>query len=466
MTRLDIRGRARHGAALLVLWLGVAVAGCNSLLDVDNPNNVNGDDLYAPAAASAVANGALYTIMAGYTYVLMDHATVSDELMWVGSRDSFQKLEQGYIEDPLNEFSDQGFREYAPARWMCDEAIKILEMHRDSGTLDDETDLARTYMYGAFVYTNIADFFDDWALSDRTKAGPPVGPANMGGFYDTAIDYATQGLAIVSGDGSDLERNLLAMRARARFAKGVWNLIGVLPISTGLISAADAAAAAADAQAALNVDNSDWRFDLEYEPAGPFGDGQYAIVNRLELRFSNEYIVADASGKKRDTSAPSRGVALLDLIDGTPDPRVDAFMTPLENDAQYADVTLLSGRAMHLILAEDALRRNDMTSFQTHINTVRGFSPTALTPFVNGGAGMPTAQDILIHERRVNLMFQGYRLNDMYRFGIRSPSWQSASAAYAHPGTQMPITKAEIDANCHLNPDWPAGVPCESPGGD
>ena len=465
MTRLDMAGRVRSGAALLVLWLGIAVAGCSSLLDVDNPNNVIGDDLFKPAAATAVANGALYTIMAGYTYVLLDIATVSDELMWVGSRDSFQKLEQGYIDDPLNEFSDQGFKDYAPARWMCDEAIEILETHRAEGTLADVTDLARSYLYGAFVYMNLADFFDDWALSDRTVAGPPVGTANMVEFYDTAIQYATDGLAIVAGDRSELERNLLAMRARARHARGVWNMIKASPINTGPIAAAAASAAAADAQAALDINNSDWRFDLIYGPTGPWPDAQYGINVRLELAFSHDYIVTDASGKKRDRTAPDRGIALQDLIDPMGDPRIDEFLTPFETAAQYASVTLLSARAMYLILAEDALVRNDMAAFQTYINTVRGFSATALTPFVNGGPGMPTALEMLIHERRTNLIFQGYRLNDMYRFGIQSSEWHGVSAAAARPGTLLPITKAEIDANCHINPDWPAGVDCPSPGG-
>jgi hypothetical protein len=72
---------------------------------------------------------------------------------------------------------------------------------------------------------------------------------------------------------------------------------------------------------------------------------------------------------------------------------------------------------------------------------------------------MPTAQDLLIHERRVNLFLQGRRLNDMYRFGIQSSMWQASSSAVTNPGTFLPITKVELDANCHLTTDFecPAG---------
>ena len=457
MLKQQRNGGRRHsktgGALLVALWLGIGLAGCSSLLDVDNPNNVVGDDLLAPAAAKAVANGALYTIMAGYTYVLMDHATVSDELHWIGSRDAFLKLEQGWIDDPLNEFSDQGFREFAPARWMCDEAIRILEMHRDSATLDNINDLARTYMYAAFMYTITPDLFDDFALSQRKLAAPPIGEANMNSMYLTATTYATNGLALVSGD-ADLQRNLLAMRARTRYGLGVWNLVGTRPISTGLLSAGDASAAAADAAAALAIDNTDWTYQLDWESGHAFGDAQYAINNRHELRWGDDYIIADASDNYRDFTQPDRGIVLQDPIDAMGDPRLDEFMTAFEDGGQLSDMTLLSARAMYLILAEDALVRGVMADFETNINAVRAFSPTALTPFTDGAAGMPTAQEMLIHERRVNLFLQGYRLNDMYRFGIQSSMWQAASPAFSAPGTFLPITKAEIDANCYLNPDF------------
>lgn len=475
MTRLNKSGRERLGTALLVLWLGVALTGCEGFLDVDNPNNVVGDDLVLPEAASAVSNGALYSVMAGYTYVLMDHATVSDELIWIGSRDAFQKLEQGYANDPLNEFTDQGFREWAPARWMCDEAISILETHLGAGDLADPTDLSRAYLWGAFTYLSVADMFDDWALSDRKFSGRPVGEAGMGAFYTTAINYLTAGLALTGVSGTTLERNLLAMRARARHAQGVWNLVGVRPISpgTGLLSAADAAAAGADARDALAATDGsgDWAFQLDYNAASAFGDGQYAINERLEVRFSDVYIIPDQeTGKVRcnATDEPVRcvdgGAALQDPIDAKGDPRIDAFMDAFETGASLADITVVSARYMHLILAEDALVNGtaaDGNNFAYHINMARGWG--SLTDWTAGSGVSET--DMLIYERQANLLFMGVRLNDMYRFGISSPTWHPTAPAATNPGTFLPITKAEIDSNCFINPDWPTDVPCEEPGG-
>jgi len=454
MTRLNDGGGRRFGAALLALMLGVGASACNNLLDVDNPNNVVGDDILLPSAAQALANGALYELQSGYTYVLMVYSTASDELTWVGSRDAYQQLDLGNVDNPLNEFTDQAFKDMAPARWMGDEAIKILEGHLAADSLDDETTLAEAYLWGAIDYVVIADAFDDFVFSDKRVAQPPIGEANMGQLYDGAIGYLDAALALnVSGN---LQRNLMAMRARAKHARGVWAKVGQRPISTGLINASDAAAAAADAQAALNLDAGDWTYALEYISAGTYGEVQGAVNSRLEMRFGDRYIIPQAAGKRRDRDAADRGIALQDPIDGVGDPRLDAFMTPFEDDIQYASLPILSAREMHLILAEDALVRSDAAAFATHINAARAWGGLSDWTAASG----VSEQNMLIYERQVNLFLQGRRLNDMYRFGIQGDKWQATSPAASAPGTFLPITKAEIDANCYINPAWPSGVPC------
>jgi hypothetical protein len=277
----------------------------------------------------------------------------------------------------------------------------------------------------------------------------------MGGLYTTAIDYTTAGLAL--NPSAEMQRNLTAMRARARHAQGVWNLIGnTFNPGNGLISAGDASAAAADAAAALALDNSNWELVFEYIPAGTYGDFQGDVNSRLEHRFGDRYIVPEADGKRRDRDAPSRGIALLDPISGTPDMRLDAFMTPFEDDIQYSDLPILSAAEMYLILAEDAIVRGSAADFATNINAARTW---AGMPDWTAASGVSQI-DMLVHERSVELFVQMRRLNDMYRFGIESDRWQDNSHAAANPGTFFPITKAEIDANCYINPDWPADVPC------
>jgi len=456
MKRLENRG-ARFGATLLVLWLGVGVVGCNSLLDVENPNRVVAEDVLVPSAAQAVANGALYEVQAGYTYMLMVYGQTSDELHWVGSRDAFEELDFGWIDRPLNEFSDESFKDMAPARWMADEAIEILEGHIANGESGIEGPLAEAYLWAAFNRVVIADVWEDFTFSDKRVAAPPIGEANMGGLYTTAIDYLTSGLAL--NPSTDMERYLTAMRARARHAQGVWNLIGnTYNPSNGLIGASAASAAAADAAAALALDNSDWEYIFTYTSTTTYNDIAGNVNSRLEMRFGDRYILAEdgGTGKRRDLTAADRGIVLADPISGNADMRLDDFMTPFEDGITNGDLPVLSAAEMYLILAEDAIVRGDDAAFATNINAPRAW---AGLPAWTAASGVSQI-DMLIYERQVELYLQMRRLNDMYRFGIESDNWQATSHAVTSPGTFFPITKAEIDANCYINPDWPADVPC------
>jgi hypothetical protein len=433
-----------------VLWLGIGVVGCNSLLDVENPNRVVSDDVRDPDAAQAVANGALWEVQAGYTYMLMVYSQASDEFEWCGSRDAFQELDFGWIDRPLNEFSDEAFKDIAPGRWMADEAIEILLEHQANGEAGIDQPLAEAYMWSAFIYVTIADVFEDFTFSDMRVASPPIGSANMGQLYADAISNLTAALAL----DSDMERELTAMRARTRHAQGVWNLIGnTFSPGNGLVSSAEAAA---DAAAALAIDPSNWEYVFSYNASTTGNDVASNVNSRLEMRFGDRYIIPEEAGKRRDRDAANSGIALLDPIDGVADMRLDDFMTPFEDAISYGDLPILSAAEMHLIIAENALANNDIATFTTNINVARGWA--GRTAWADGGA--VTATEILAYERQVELFLQMRRLNDMYRFGIRSDNWQDASHAVQSPGTFFPITKAEIDANCYINPDWPANVPC------
>lgn len=454
-TKTAARPTAWGGLALLA-GLSLTVVGCGDLLEVDNPNNVPGEALLDPAAMDRLANGALYTVQEGYAYMLGVYATASNELTWIGSRDAWLELELGTPDNPLNEFTDAAFKVFAPGRWMADEAIRILEGHAESDVAEiraaAEGNLARSYFYGAISYVTIADWFDDFALSNRDTAGAPLGEAGMGDLYTTAIGYLDNALAIEGGEESDLERNLLAYRARARHSQGVWNLVGVRPIGSIANPLVANAQMVSDAQAALALDDSDWVFEFDYGASTVWSDVGWEVNERLELRFHQAYIIPTGDGTVRDTKAADRGVRIQDPIDGGGDPRLDAIMTAFEDDERYADLRIVTAREMYLILAEDALADGRVTganSFEQYINDLRAMN--GLSPW-SGDPGMPTAEEMLIHERRVNLYLGGRWLNDLYRFGLQGASWQATRPAVTDPGTFLPIAKVEVDANCHINP--------------
>src|SRR5439155_504235 len=166
-------------------------------------------NVFGRGAASATARA--------WGTVLTPYSEATDELTWIGSRDAWGDLDQGYLSGITNEFVDAAFPSLAQARWLGDEAIKRLSKFDADGVLPNRDDLARSYLYAAIAYVTIGDMFDDWPIgSDRQVAARPLGPSNMAQVYDTAVVFTTRGIAIAQATGSkDLVLALTAMRARA-----------------------------------------------------------------------------------------------------------------------------------------------------------------------------------------------------------------------------------------------------------
>ncbi|MBA3560376.1 MAG: RagB/SusD family nutrient uptake outer membrane protein [Gemmatimonadaceae bacterium] len=441
--RSILRTRRLRGAVTAVATTAVlSVAGCD-ILEVSNPNNVSEEALVNPAAAAPLVNGLVASTTRAIAAILTSYSTASDELIWVGSRDAYNQLDLGGVGDPSNEFVDASFFYVAEARYLANNAIDRLVAfgfeEADAGD-DDKLLLARAYLYSAVIYTTIADQFDDFAFSNKTIPGENIGPANMVQLYDSAIAYLTRAepLAAATGD-TDLEGTILAMRARARHARAVWELLnpsGTTP-SNPLVNDAGANA---DAQAALALLSGDFEFTLKLAP--PLSDGAVAIgfnVNsRLEVTFSDRLVNLDGTGKKPTATNP---VKLRDPITNAPDPVLLAFIQEFVAARDFPELTVVSQREMYLILAEAALAQGNTAGFTTQINLLRALD--ALTPY----SGQVAARTLLIHERDVNLYLQGRRLNDLYRFGIKDPRWNPSDDASTCPGIFFAITVTERQSN-------------------
>ena len=411
-------------AALLAVW---TLAGCG-LLDVENPNNLVEDDLSNPAAADPMANGAEASVTRALSYITAPYSVATDELTWVGSRDAWGQLDNGVIDFSGNEFTDQAFPFVGEARWMTDEFINRLEAFQEQGAGSTEA-LIRVYLYNAIIYTTIADMFDDFTFSDRTEPGPPVGPENMVTLYDHALGSVNKAIAL--NPSGDLAAALLGMKARIVYSKAVWQKVNPVNTASPLVNAG-----AAEAAAALGVMDGDFVFKLITD--GGFQLDNYMagqINDRLEFTFADTWVKRNEAGNKVDE------VTYRDMIDDEVHPYLKAFIEDFVAQRQYADLPIVSAREMHLILAESALAQGDLNGFTTHINHVRAFDD--LTPY----SGQVDAKDLLIESRAVNLFLQGRRLADLYRFGLQSPEWQSGTPAMSRPGTFLPITKVEIEAN-------------------
>jgi len=463
ITATSLRGVLRTGSPWLgALALVAIVAACSSLLDVKNPNNVNEVDLNNPASAGSQANGVLSSLARAWGNILTPYAVATDELTWIGSRDAWQNLDQGTLTEPANEFVDAAFFYVGEARWSADATIKRLNGFLAAITLADTNALARSYLYGALIYTTIGDFFDNFPIaSDKATAGPPLGPANMAQVYDTAIVYATRGITFAQAiKDKQLELALTAARARARHAKAVWALFPhpATPSGPPANPLVNDPAAVADANAALALaaaSSPDWRFRFAYSQPTVTTDIGFEVNERLEMRIGPVYagppctvsgcptgghvpVTADSITKKNS-------IRLNDPIDAKADSYLSDVLVDFLSNTRYGSLTMLSAREMHLIVAEAALAAGDTPGFTTAINNLRALS-TGLTPYDPTNLAHPTPINMLIYERQANLYLQGRRLPDEYRFGVPADVWVPGKEATTTP-VFLPITISERQAN-------------------
>ena len=135
---------------------------CSDPLEVENPNSLLEDDLKAPTAAVALANGAEVTLARAAGLMYAPYTIATDEGTWIGSRDAWNQLNKGAMGDPNNEFVDEAWPFATEARFMADFAIDKLVTLNASGELDDPEHLANSYLYAAIIRVMAADMFDDF----------------------------------------------------------------------------------------------------------------------------------------------------------------------------------------------------------------------------------------------------------------------------------------------------------------
>lgn len=419
---------------IFLLFAGLTFTGCD-ILNVNNPNSLIEEDLDNPAAAPAIANGAEATLTNALGDLLAPYSTATDELTWIGTRDGWQELDQGMVDNPINEFTDGAFNSISQSRWTADNAISRLKTFHEEGTLPNSLPLVRSYLYAAVNYLVIASSFDNVVVGDRRDPASPIGEENMDQLHQTAINYLNSGLELVSA-GSEWEARLLAMRARAHYEQALWNKINPdVNVGDPLVQSTYAAKDAGDALAIIQ-DKADWHYRLEISSQTPSNNMAFQVNERLELRIGNAFVKPTSDNTKAER------VSLQDPIDEKPAPFLESEIEAFVEANEYADITIVSARELLLIIAEDALAQNDSQSFASAINELRTLD--GLTEY----EGQIPALELLKHSRQVNLFLQGRRLADLYRFGLASPEWNMNRVT---EGTFFPITITEIRANPNLS---------------
>lgn len=438
---MTFRAPSRFAALILV-----ALSACTMFdTDVKNPNAIEESALGDPASAPTLANGLNAAVTRMITSVYGPYSVASDELTWVGSRENWGLIDGGDVSDPANEYNDAAYPLASEARWLSNYTINRLEGFSKAGVLRAPTDLARTYVYAATTYIIIGENYDDFILaSDRTKPAAPIGEANMVQMFDSATSYLDRALPIAKSAGSsDLQAQILGLRARAKFSKAVWKLLKPARTTPSNPLVNDAGASA-DAAAALAFMPTSYRYRVTATTANTGTNNIGSEMNsRQEIRAGGDYINPDPGRSNLQPLAGLAGIKLKDPISQQPDPVIAKAIDECcrVSATTLIPFTLTSWKEMQLILAEASLASGNTADFKTRINAIR--TADAL-PAWDGTT--PSARDILIHERRVNLFLQLHRLTDLYRFGLKADRWLPTSIA-SKKICFFPITSIERQSN-------------------
>ena len=437
---------ARRARQTTVLGLAsLALAGCKGMLEVDNPNNVSSGALDEPAAAPAILNGAINTGANALSSLLNAYNIISDESFQAGSRDDYRLLDTGGIDINTNEYLQASYLVAMRARWMAEQAITKLTQFDKDGVLANKQLLAQAYLMGAIIYDELGNMFDDVAISDRINAGKNFGEQNMVQVYDSALKWLDAGAAIATGDN---RKNILAMRARVKFDKALWQKLNP-PGTTPAQPLINDAGASADAAAALLLMSGDYRFDFLVDNSNSGDDASGGVGFEMNSRV--EHTPDTAAFVKIDpTNKKPTAIIAKDPVTGQIDASAQKNLARFINapDINHPPMTVVSQREMYLILAEAALAAGNNAGFDTNINLLRAMD--GMTPYTGAG---PTRLQLLQWARRVNLVFQGRRLNDMYRFGVKDPRWVSTSIVIRKPGCELPIPLIERESNAEITGD-------------
>jgi hypothetical protein len=435
------------------LALALVLPACD-VLDVNNPNNLTQENIEARAAATALVNGALAANARAVANVWLGYLMATDEIVWIGSRDAWGQLDQGFVSNAANEFTDAAFPLVTQARWLSDLAATTLDGHvaatpptaSPAAITAIKTDQARAYLMAGLIYTIIGEVQEDFVFGDRMEGEAAVGTAQMSTVLDQAIQKLDKAFMVATEvNNADLITRALALRARAKHSRALWDKIK--PTVNTAQPLVNSAAANADANAVLARVADNYRYQLTYTASTLSNFMASEINSRGEQQFDTTSIIS----VNRAAPKTILSVKLQDPVGMAPDARILTFLQEWKTNTNigvagdiYTPLTLTSAKHMHLILAESDLANGNLVGFTTHINAVRAVNGMPLY------AGQIPAIDMLKHERRAALFLTGMRLFDMYRFGVRDPLWHANADVVRRPGTLLPITCLEANSNPNI----------------
>jgi len=388
--------RYLYQAIVGLLLLGSA--GCERLLEVQAPSQVQDDNLHKPANAKLLVDGSRAAFGCAFQAYINGAALLTDEMedtqlaaaAWPWDRrDWTSAVGSGYAEATCTAFQTFGvYRPLQTARFTAEDAIQSITAFPDAEVTNKPQLLAEANLLLGYGRILLGEGF----CSAAEDLGPELFPQD---FFARAESSFTEAMAQAQVAGATAI-GTAARLGRARARLDLARLPG---------QAVDLAKyGAAETDAALIA--TGFTYNVPYNAAAFYSQNNIVQRNRLSLLYG---------------VAPSyRNLG---------DPRVPVTKGPLGADAvdtvwladKYASlntpIPLATWREARLIIAEAELAAGNLTAAIAKLDTLRGRAGVGLPPY-SGAIDADSVQAYLITERSRELFLEGHHFWDINRFNL------------------------------------------------
>jgi hypothetical protein len=434
---------SRLGRFLFCGALIGTLAGCDSLLTVQDPSRFTDEDLNQ--ALEAVARGPEGQIHQTHDDRVNNLEILTDVMQHTGTWIQWDDTDHGRITYDNQGRSDGGSG-YLRARYAAQDARARFDRLRAEG--ETVSDMLYSQVESAEAWANLLlaghfcesvgdPVYPDWPDVNTIEHPQALSDMEM---YALALQKLTSALATAQAAG-DTEHELWVRAGRARANLMLQNYDAAL----------------ADAQ----VVPDGWVYEAIYDQATMSN----SIVSLSTVGFNNASGIREwmwprvdaATNLLRDayTDEPDPRIPIYHRItDGIPELGVDGvtlFYSQWKYQTESTNMPMTHSEEMRLIEAEVYWQRGDLTEAVTILNGLRaaaGLSPVTATT-------SNEVFELLLNERFAELFMMGLRNEDLYRFGLNQRFMDEGRFAgtEAVRSVKFPLDDGEAQDNRNLEDD-------------
>ena len=416
-----------------VLLAGALVAGCgDSFFGVDNPGQIQEDDLNSPQAMQAIVTGMSSDLSAELDQIAFLGARYSDEMAATGSYFLTGRARRGVLEAEDVSTYWEGIQR---ARFSAENGVE--RMRRVLGeNFGDQKELGARALFFAGISNRVFGENFNRVVFDGGEAQPRTAA------FERAIPYLEEAISVAQTAGAgDIEAAAKGGLAQVHMNLGNWG------------QAADYASQV----------ETEFQYDALFSRNSTREENEVNNETHERYEMSALGTLAGETGGEDDPRVPytdcrenvENGVCTAANGAGGNNPHLRQEKFPTLG----SDIPLVKGTEMRLIEAEAAIRGEtvNLGAFTTQINEVRSYhdlSPIS-QPSAVGDLDYPATQDddalsILDRERHLTLWLEARRFNDLTRWD--HPFRQGGAVVYTNNivserATIMPVAESECNNN-------------------